>query len=100
MSLIFFRTPENGLNGDNSAIIAHKIAKSKYFVVTHNESDSPINSFPNDIVCWGQCRPSKIIGGGGGGGASHRLHLLFCKSVYRLSVLENQAVSIAKQLCL
>ena len=27
-----FRTPENDLNFDNFAKIAHKIAKSKYFV--------------------------------------------------------------------
>ena len=34
------------------------------------------------VVCWGQFRPSKIIGrGGGGGGGAHPLHLLFCKSV-------------------
>ena len=29
-----FRTPENGLNLDNFAKIAHKIAKSKYFLDT------------------------------------------------------------------
>ena len=41
---------------------AHKIAKSKYFVDLQNESDSLINSLSNDIVCWDQFRPSKIIG--------------------------------------
>ena len=31
------------------------------------------------IVCWGQVRPSKIIGGGGGGGERPAPpHLLFC----------------------
>ena len=42
--LDIFRTPENGLNFDNLAKIAHKIAKSKYFVNIENESESPINS--------------------------------------------------------
>ena len=44
------------------------------------------------IVCWGQLRPSKIIGGGGGGGGGGGapLHLSFCKSVSRSqNLLEN-----------
>ena len=49
MSLIFFRTPENGLNFENFAEIAHNIAKSKYFADILNESDSPIKSLFNDI---------------------------------------------------
>ena len=40
-----FRTPENGLNFDLFVNLAHKIAKSKYFVDIQNESNSQINSF-------------------------------------------------------
>ena len=44
-----FSKPENDLNFDNLAKIAHKIAKSKHFVDIENESDSPINSLSSDI---------------------------------------------------
>ena len=37
MSLIIFGPPENCINLDNFAKIAHKIAKSRYFVNTENE---------------------------------------------------------------
>ena len=47
--LDIFPTAENCLNFNNFAKIAHKIAKSKYFVDIQNESDFPINSLSNDI---------------------------------------------------
>ena len=48
MSLIFFRIPDNGLNLDNFAKIAHKVEKSKYFLNIENELGSPIN-FPSSV---------------------------------------------------
>ena len=48
-SLKFFLTSKNGLNSDYFAIIAHKIAKSKYFSDILNDSDSPRNSLSDDI---------------------------------------------------
>ena len=49
MSLILIRTPEIGLNFDSFTEIARKIEKSKHFINIENGSDSPINSFSNDI---------------------------------------------------
>ena len=49
MRLLFFRTPKNGLNFGNLAKIAHKIAKTKHFVSTENEPDSPINLLSSDM---------------------------------------------------
>ena len=48
-SLKFLRTSENGLNSAYFAKIAHKIAKPKYFSNIFDDSDSPINSFSDDI---------------------------------------------------
>ena len=48
-SLKFFRTSKNGLKSDYFAKIDHKIAKSKYFPNIFDDSDSPINSFSDDI---------------------------------------------------
>ena len=49
-SLKFFQTSENGLKSDYFAKIAHKIAKSKYFLNIFDDSDSPINSLFDDIT--------------------------------------------------
>ena len=45
----FRKTAENGLNSAYFAIIAHKIAKPKYFPNIFDDSDSPINSLSDDI---------------------------------------------------
>ena len=44
-----FSNSQNGINFNNFEKIAHKIAKSKYFVDIWNESDSPINYLSDDI---------------------------------------------------
>ena len=49
MHLLFFRTTKNGLNFENLAKIAHKIAKPRHFVNTENEPDSPINFLSSDM---------------------------------------------------
>ena len=48
-SLKFFQSSENGLKSDYFAKIAHKIAKSKYFLNIFYDSNSPINSFFDDV---------------------------------------------------
>ena len=80
-SLKFFRTSKNGLNSDYFAKNAHKIGKSKYFYDILNDSDLPINSLSDNIICWGNLRLSKIIGGGGGGHPAPQHPFIFCKIV-------------------
>ena len=61
------------LKFDNFANIADKTAKSKYFANIQNQSDSPINSFSNNVYFVGVSSSFKNYRGRRGA---------FCKSVY------------------
>ena len=84
MSLIVFRTPENGLIFDNFLQIAHKIEISKYLANIEHESDSPINFLFSDML-FVDVSFLKIIGGG----LLAPLLLLFCGSAYIVNMYSN-----------